>query len=131
MVGYVNDIERQTKENENFRKVIFTGQHMQLVVMKLEPGEEIGMEVHLENDQFFRVEEGEGRVVMNGEEHAVHPDWAAIVPAGTEHNFINTSNERALKLYTIYAPPHHPSGTVHETKIEAEKAEKEKESKTV
>lgn len=123
MIGYTNDIEKQTLENENFRKVIFTGPQMQLVVMTLQPGEEIGSEVHEGHDQFFRVEEGEGKVVMNGEEHAVHPDWAAIVPAGTTHNFINTSSEKKLKLYTIYAPPEHPEGTVHATKAEAEAAE--------
>lgn len=125
MIGYTNDIEKQTLENENFRKVIFTGPQMQLVIMTLQPGEEIGSEVHEGHDQFFRVEEGEGKVIMNGEEHLVHPDWAAIVPAGTEHNFINTSPDKKLKLYTIYAPPEHAPGTVHATKSEAESAEKE------
>lgn len=125
MIGYTNDIEKQTLENENFRKVIFTGPQMQLVVMTLQPGEEIGSEVHEGHDQFFRVEEGEGKVIMNGEEHLVHPDWAAIVPAGTEHNFINTSSDKKLKLYTIYAPPEHAPNTVHATKSEAEAAEKE------
>lgn len=120
MIGYTNDIEKQTLENENFRKVIFTGPQMQLVVMCLQPGEEIGMEVHEGHDQFFRVEEGEGKVIMNGEEHLIHPDWAAIVPAGTQHNFINTCTDRKLKLYTIYAPPEHPEGTIHATKAEAE-----------
>lgn len=124
MIGYTNDIEKQTLENENFRKVIFTGPQMQLVVMSLEPGQEIGSEVHEGHDQFFRVEEGEGKVIMNGEEHLVHPDWAAIVPAGTEHNFINTSTEKKLKLYTIYAPPEHDPGTVHVTKEEALASEK-------
>ena len=125
MIGYTNDIEKQTLENENFRKVIFTGPQMQLVVMTLQPGEEIGSEVHVGHDQFFRVEEGEGKVVMNDEEHDVHPDWAAIVPAGTKHNFINTSTDKKLKLYTIYAPPEHPVGTVDATKKEAEARENE------
>lgn len=123
MIGYTNDIEKQTLENENFRKVIFTGPKMQLVVMTLQPGEEIGSEVHSDRDQFFRVEEGEGKVIMNGEEHLIHPDWAAIVPAGTEHNFINTCTDKKLKLYTLYAPPEHPEGTIHATKAEAEAAE--------
>ncbi len=125
MIGYTNDIEKQTLENENFRKVIFTGPQMQLVVMTLQPGEEIGSEVHEGHDQFFRVEEGEGKVIMNGEEHLIHPDWAAIVPAGTTHNFINTCTDKKLKLYTIYAPPEHAPDTVHATKAEAEAAEKE------
>jgi mannose-6-phosphate isomerase-like protein (cupin superfamily) len=120
MDGYANDIERQTLENEYYRKVIFTGKNMQLVLMTLLPGEEIGEEVHEEHDQFFRVEEGEGIVTMNGEEHAIHKDWAAIVPAGTRHNFLNHSATDKLRLYTIYAPPEHPEGTVHETKAASE-----------
>lgn len=119
MIGYINDIEKQAEENENFRKVLFTGPKMQLVLMTLQPGEEIGSEVHCTHDQFFRVEEGEGKIVMDDEEHALHDDWAAIVPAGTKHNIINTSPDQKLKLYTIYAPPEHPEGTVHATKAEA------------
>jgi mannose-6-phosphate isomerase-like protein (cupin superfamily) len=116
MNGYINDIEKQTLENENYRKVIFTGKEMQLVLMTLLPGQEIGEEVHEEHDQFFRVEEGEGIVTMNGEQHAIHKDWAAIVPAGTRHNFINHSTTEKLRFYTLYAPPEHPAGTLQVVK---------------
>lgn len=118
MVGYLGPIEKQTEENTNFRKVIFTGKHCQLVFMSLKSGEEIGMEVHDTVDQFFRIEEGEGKVVMNGEESMFKEDDAFIVPAGTQHNVINTGSGD-LKLYTIYSPPNHPDGTIHATKAEA------------
>lgn len=125
MRGYVADIEEKTESNEYFREVVFTGKHLQLVVMNLKPSEEIGMEVHAAVDQFFRIEEGEGKVLMNGEEHLIKDGDAIVIPAGTEHNIINTSSEKALKLYTIYTPPNHPDGTVHKTKAEALADEKD------
>lgn len=119
MVGYVENIEEKTIQNTNFRTVLFTGAHMQLVVMSLLPMEDIGMEVHSNVDQFFRFEQGEGKVIMNGEESTVGPSSVVVVPAGTNHNIINTSSTEALKLYTIYSPANHPAGTVHATKAEA------------
>jgi len=124
-MGYIDNIEKKTLENSNFRTVLFTGGHMQLVVMSLKPMEDIGMEVHENVDQFFRFEKGEGKVIMNGEESIVGAEMVAIVPAGTQHNVINTSQTEDLKLYTIYAPANHPEGTVHVTKEEAMAAEKE------
>lgn len=120
MTGFVDDIEDLTEDNTYFRKVIHTEQHMQLVLMSLKPLEEIGMEVHEIVDQFLRIEAGHGKVIMNGEEHELHEDDAIIVPAGTRHNVINTSDTEPMKLYTVYAPPHHKDGTVHKTKEEAE-----------
>ena len=125
MTGYVGPIEKLTAKNKYFREVLFTGEHLQLVVMCLQPGEEIGNEIHPEVDQFFRVEQGEAKFVLNGkEEHIVGKNEAAIVPSGTYHNVINTSKTTRLKLYTVYSPPNHPVGTVHKTKAEAEAAEK-------
>lgn len=123
MTGYNDNIEKLTLENSFFRQVLFTGQHAQLVLMSLKPGEDIGMEVHNTVDQFFRFEKGQGKVVMNGEETIVADGSAVIVPAGTEHNIINTSQTDDLKLYTLYSPPNHPDGTVHKTKEEAIEAE--------
>lgn len=123
MVGYTGNIERLTLDNENFRKVLFTGKKMQLVVMSLLPGEEIGSETHAHTDQFFRVEDGEAIVVMNNVEHRVPKEHVAIVPAGTKHNVINRS-KKVLKLYTIYTPPEHAEGTIHRTKEDADEAEK-------
>ncbi len=124
MTGFFGPIEEQTLKNNNFRKVLFTGQHCQLVVMCLQPGEEIGNEVHSDVDQFFRIEQGEAKFVLNNtEEHTVKSQDAVVIPAGTYHNVINTSNTRQLKLYTVYSPPNHPDGTVHKTKAEAEAAE--------
>jgi mannose-6-phosphate isomerase-like protein (cupin superfamily) len=120
MAGYVGNIEEITEKNEYFRQVIFTASHSQLVVMSLKPGEDIGEEVHPNVDQFFRIEEGEGKVVIDGEESAIFEGSAVVVPAGARHNVINTSQTEALKLYTIYSPPNHPDGTVHKTKAEAE-----------
>ncbi|RLC32083.1 cupin domain-containing protein [Candidatus Woesebacteria bacterium] len=119
MTGYIADIEKETKENTNFRKVLFTGPQSQLVVMSLKPGEDIGEEVHNNIDQFIRVEEGEGKAVLNGEETVIKDDWAVVVPAGAKHNVINTSQEKDLKLYTIYSPAEHKDGTIHKTKEEA------------
>ena len=124
MTGYVGPIEKQTLKNNYFRQVLFTGKHCQLVVMCLQPGEEIGNEVHEHVDQFFRIEEGEAKFVFNGkEEHVVKDAEAVVVPAGTFHNVVNTSKTQALRLYTVYSPPNHPDGTVHKTKAEAEAAE--------
>lgn len=123
---YHTNIEEATKENNYFRKVLFTGKYSQLVVMSLKPGEEIGNEIHNNVDQFFRIEEGKAKVVVaNGkEEFIVEEDDVFIIPAGTWHNVINIGDEE-LKLYTIYSPPNHPDGTIHKTKKEAEEYEKE------
>ncbi|MBU2577504.1 cupin domain-containing protein [Patescibacteria group bacterium] len=125
MAGYVSNIEEKTLENNHFRHVLFTAPHSQLVLMALKPGEDIGLEVHDNVDQFFRVEEGVGKVVLNGEEQEIKDGSAVVVPAGTEHNIVNTSTEETLKLYTIYSPPNHPDGTIHQTRKEAMEAEKE------
>lgn len=124
MSGYKGPIEKITEDNNFFRKVIFTAPHSQLVVMCLKPNEEIGVETHPDNDQFFRFEEGVGKVTISGEEFTVAAGDAVIVPAGIEHNVANTSSENPLKLYTVYSPAHHADGTVHETKEEAIEAEK-------
>lgn len=125
MPAFFGPIEEQTLENRFFRHVLYTGKHCQLVVMALPPGEEIGTEVHDDVDQFFRIEQGDARFVLNrSEEHLVHSSEAAIVPAGTWHNVINASKTEYLKLYTLYSPPNHPDGTIHKDKAEAEAAEK-------
>jgi mannose-6-phosphate isomerase-like protein (cupin superfamily) len=124
MTGYVGHIEKQTLKNNYFRKVIFTGKHAQLVLMCLKPKEEIGNEVHMHVDQFFRIEQGQAKFILkNKEAHIVKNGDAVIVPAGTYHNVINTSKTKKLKLYTLYSPPNHPDKTVHKTKADAEKAE--------
>jgi mannose-6-phosphate isomerase-like protein (cupin superfamily) len=126
MTGYFGSIEKATLKNGYFRQVLFTGKNAQLVVMCLQQGEEIGNEVHPKVDQFFRIEQGEATFVLNGKEtHVVRDGDAAIVPAGTFHNVINTGKGQ-LKLYTIYSPPNHPNGTIHKTKVDAERAEKAK-----
>jgi len=119
MTGFVRNIEELTLANSNFRQVVYTGQHAQLVLMSLKPNEDIGMEVHETTDQFLRIERGEGKVILNGEEHLVKDGFAIIVPAGTNHNVINTSSEKDLKLYTIYSPSHHKDGVIHKTKQDA------------
>lgn len=119
MVGFVGNIEEKTLANSFFRQVLYTGKYAQLVVMSLQPNEDIGMEVHETVDQFFRVEKGQGKVIMNGEESVIGNGSAFIVPAGTQHNVINTSATEQLKLYTIYSPPNHPDGKIHKTKAEA------------
>ncbi|HEU5082445.1 MAG TPA: cupin domain-containing protein [Acidimicrobiales bacterium] len=130
MTGWVGDIEEATTANDTFRTVLFTGERLQLTVMSLEPGEEIGVEMHDHLDQFIRVEEGTGRVTFGpsedeiAETHDVEDDWAVIIPGGTWHNVINTGDGK-LKLYSIYTPPEHPDGTVHATKAEADAAEAE------
>ncbi len=120
MKGYFANIEEETVANNDFRRVVYTGQHMQLVLMSLAVGDEIGMEVHDENDQFFRFESGTGLVVIDGNNYQVSDGSAIIVPAGAEHNVVNTSDTEDLKLYTIYSPPHHKDGIVRATKEEAE-----------
>ena len=124
MNAYVGPIEKATEKNKYFRQVIFTGKHLQLVLMCLQPKEEIGNEVHEHVDQFFRVEQGKARFVFNGtKKHLVGAGDAVVVPAGTYHNVINASSTEPLKLYTVYTPPQHPDGTVQKTKAEAEAAE--------
>jgi mannose-6-phosphate isomerase-like protein (cupin superfamily) len=125
MKGFNANIEKETLENENFRKVLYTGKHSQLVLMSLAPNEEIGMEVHADNDQFFRFEKGEGKVIIDGNEYAVGDGSAIVVPAGAQHNIINVSADNELKLYTIYSPAHHKDGIVRATKAEAEANEAE------
>ena len=119
-MSYITNIEDTTLENDNFRKVLYTTKLSQLVVMSLLPGEEIGMEVHGDIDQFIRFEAGEGKVILDGEETAVKAEDAVVIPAGTEHNVVNTSETEKLKLYTIYTPPEHKDGAVHQTKADAD-----------
>lgn len=125
MAGYHTDIEKKTLENDYFREVLFTGPHSQLVVMALKPGEDIGLETHGDVDQFIRVEAGQGKAVLDGQEYELADGSAVVIPAGTEHNVINTSSTEALKLYTLYTPPEHPDGTIHKDKAEAEAYERE------
>ena len=121
MKGYVINIEKATKENNNFRKVLYTAQSSQLVVMSLKAGEEIGAEVH-DLDQFIRIEKGKGKAVLDGVEHEIEDDFAVVIPAGANHNIINTGDEE-MKLYTVYSPPEHREGVVNATKEEAEAGE--------
>lgn len=130
MKGFCSNIEKDTLDNENFRKVLYTGKHSQLVLMKLDPNEEIGMEVHEDNDQFFRFEKGQGKVIIDGNEYEVSDGFAVVVPAGSQHNVINTSGTDELKLYTIYSPAHHQDGVVRKTKAEAEANGPEFDGKT-
>jgi mannose-6-phosphate isomerase-like protein (cupin superfamily) len=129
MIGWVGDVEQATLDNENFRTVVFTGEHTQLTVMRLRPGEDIGREVHPHLDQFLRIERGRARVEFGStvdeieETHEVQDDWAIIVPAGVWHNVVNTGSED-VKLYSLYSPPEHPANTVHRTKADAEEAER-------
>ncbi|WP_319508176.1 cupin domain-containing protein [uncultured Methanolobus sp.] len=120
MKGFSINIEDATLENNNFRKVLYTSKHSQLVLMSLKPMEDIGMEVHEENDQFFRFESGQGKCIIDGNEYELGDGVAVVVPAGAEHNIINTSETEELKLYTIYSPAHHKDGIVRATKEEAE-----------
>lgn len=123
MSGYSANIEELTLANRYFRQVLFTGSKMQLVLMSLKPNEEIGLEVHNENDQFFRFEAGQGKVIIGDQEYSVTDGSVVVIPAGTQHNIINTSATESLQMYTIYAPAHHPDGTIHQTKAEAMAAE--------
>lgn len=125
MTGWVGDIEDATLANDTFRTVLFTGQNLQLTVMRLQPGEEVGLEMHDHLDQFIRIEQGRATVTFGptkdevAETHEVEDDWAVIIPGGTWHNVVNTG-DGDLKLYSIYAPPEHPDGTVHRTKADAD-----------
>jgi mannose-6-phosphate isomerase-like protein (cupin superfamily) len=130
MKGFTGNIEKDTIKNNNFRKVLYTGKHCQLVLMSVPPKEELGLEVHLENDQFFRFEQGEGKCIIDGNEYTVGDGVAVIVPAGAKHNVINTSASKELKLYTIYSPAHHKDGIVRKTKKEAEAREAEFDGQT-
>ena len=123
MDGYVTNIERDTLDNEDFRRVLYTGPNTQLVLMTLRPGEEIGTERHEGHDQFIRVEAGTGVVRLNGEERKLEDGSAVVIPAGAQHNVVNTSKSEPLRLYTLYSPPEHPDGTVHHTAEEAHAAE--------
>lgn len=120
MKGFITNIEKGALDNDNFRKVLYTSKHSQLVLMSLRPNEEIGMEVHPDNDQFFRFEKGQGRCVIDGNEYEVRDGTAVVVPAGAKHNVINTSKDEELRLYTIYSPAHHKDGVVRATKMKAE-----------
>ena len=130
MKGFNANIEKETLENENFRKVLYTGKHSQLVLMSLRPKEEIGMEVHPDNDQFFRFEKGRGKCIIDGNEYDLKDGVAIVVPAGAQHNVINTSETEDLKMYTIYSPAHHKDGIVRVTKEEAEANEAEFDGQT-
>jgi len=130
MKGFSDNIEKETLANDNFRKVLYTGKHSQLVLMSLGPKEEIGMEVHQDNDQFFRFEKGQGKCVIDGNEYELSDGVAVVVPAGAEHNIINTSESEEFKLYTIYSPAHHQDGVVRKTKEEAEADSPEFDGKT-
>ena len=119
---YVKNIEKETLENDFFRKEIFTGEHLQITVMSINPGEDIGIETHPTTDQFLRIEQGSGKAIIGGQEYEVSDDFAITIPAGMEHNVINTGDV-AMKLYSIYTPVEHPVGTIHETKADADAAE--------
>ena len=125
MKGYTINIEEETIANKNFRKVLYTAKHMQLVLMSLKPNEEIGMETHPENDQFFRFEKGVGKCIIDGNEYEVKDGSAVIIPAGSKHNVVNTSDTEDLKMYTIYSPAHHKDGIVRATKADAESQDEE------
>lgn len=127
MKGYKSDLEKETLENNNFRKVLYTGKQSQLVLMSLKPEEDIGVETHEENDQFLRFEKGTGKCIIDGNEYLVKDGSGVIIPAGAEHNVINTSDEDDLKLYSVYSPAHHKDGVIHATKEDAEEKEEEDE----
>ena len=130
MKGYVTSIEKETEKNADFRRVLYTGKHSQLVLMNIKPGEEIGEETHEDVDQFFRFERGEGKVTINDVEHSIKDGDAVIVPAGARHNVINTSKRANLKLYTIYSPPEHQDGVVRHTRKEAIASEEHFDGRT-
>ncbi len=120
MKGFKSNIEKDTLSNDNFRKVLYTGKHTQLVLMSIVPNGEIGLETHHENDQFFRFEGGKGYVLIDENKYEVEDGDAVIVPAGAQHNVVNTSDTEPLQLYTLYSPPHHKDGIVAKTKEEAD-----------
>jgi mannose-6-phosphate isomerase-like protein (cupin superfamily) len=129
MNGFVKGIEELTEANKDFRRVLYTGKHLQLVLMALKPGEEIGEEVHTDRDQFFRIEKGKGEVVIDGKRTGIKSDDAMLVPAGARHNVINTG-DKPLLLYTLYGPPEHKDGIVRATKAEAEASKEHFDGKT-
>ncbi len=129
MAGYVVEIEEKTLKNANFREVLFTGPHAQLVVMTLGPNEEIGMESHDGIDQFVRIEAGQGLAILDGKEHSLKDGTAVVIPARTKHNIINNSRTEPLKLYSVYTSPEHPDGVIHKTKAEADADEREHHGK--
>jgi mannose-6-phosphate isomerase-like protein (cupin superfamily) len=129
MKGFVEDIDTKTKQNKDFRHVLYTGKNMQLVLMALKPSEEIGEEVHHDRDQFFRVEQGHGEVSIDGHKQEISADTAIVVPAGARHNVRNTSTS-PLKLYTLYAPPEHAEGTVQVTRSDAQASSEHFDGKT-
>ncbi len=130
MKGYKTDIEKATLENNDFRQVLYTSKYSQLVLMTLKPGEEIGEETHPENDQFFRIEAGKGKCIIDGNEYEIGDGDAIVIPAGAKHNVINTDKGVQLKMYTIYSPPHHKDGIIRITKKEAEENEAEFDGRT-
>jgi mannose-6-phosphate isomerase-like protein (cupin superfamily) len=129
MKGFVGDIEDQAEDNSDFRRVVYTGKNLQLVLMSLKPGEDIGEEVHKDRDQFFRVEKGKGEVLIDGKRSKIKGDDAVLVPAGARHNIVNTG-EKPLRLYTLYGPPEHRDGTVHATKADAQRMKEHFDGKT-
>ena len=129
MKGFVGDIEDQAQDNSDFRRVIYTGKNLQLVLMSLKPGEDIGEEVHKDRDQFFRIEKGNGEVLIDGKRSKIKGDDAVLVPAGARHNIINTG-DKPLRLYTLYGPPEHRDGTVHATKADARRTKEHFDGKT-
>jgi len=130
MKGYKANIEKETKKNGSFRRVIYTSKYSQLVLMTLQPKEEIGFEVHKSNDQFFRIESGNGKCIIDGNEYKLKDGDAVVVPVGARHNVINTDSRKKLKMYTIYSPPHHKDGIVRKTKKSAEEFEEDFDGKT-
>jgi mannose-6-phosphate isomerase-like protein (cupin superfamily) len=129
MKGFVGDIEEQAEDNSDFRRVVYTGKNLQLVLMSLKPGEDIGEEVHKDRDQFFRIEKGKGEVLIDGKRSKIKGDDAVLVPAGARHNIVNTG-EKPLRLYTLYGPPEHRNGTVHATKADAQRMKEHFDGKT-
>ena len=130
MKGFKGSIEKKTEANQNFRKVLYTSKHSQLVVMSLKPKEAIGLETHKGNDQFFRIESGRGMCIIDGHEYKIKEGDGVIVPAGAKHNVINTDSRKKLKIYTIYSPPHHKDGIVRKTKKSAEEIKEHFDGKT-
>jgi len=130
MKGFQSNIERDSLENGDFRKVIYTGKHLQVVLMSLKPGEEIGLETHAGTDQFFRFEGGKGKCIIDGNEYMVENGDAIVIPAGSKHNLINTDSVEEFKMYTIYAPPQHKDGLINATKEDAETGDVKFDGKT-
>ena len=130
MKGYHGNIEQLSLENNTFRTVLYTGKHLQLVVMSIPVGGEIGQEVHDENDQFIRIEQGSAKAIIDGHEYELEDGDVVVIPQGAEHNVLNTSRDTVLKLYTLYGPPHHEDGTVHATKAEADADDEHFDGKT-